>query len=302
MSEEKAAAGRVTATGLVNVDRLLVAVSNIDDATAAYTRMFGRAPSWHRINRTGGTEHVCFYLENMGLELVARCGPGIWGEHVVTHIEKKGEGIIALIFASDDLVSTVEKLRAHDLPVIVMPENQGIDEAGRHRMWRTGIVDTQATRDFGIMLAQTYRHRNDRNEAPLRDGVSADAAVSGLDHVVVMTSDADACKELFGDRLGIRLALDQSKPEWGMRQLFFRLAGITIEVCEPLDKSKVPEVDSLWGAVWTTSDIRAARTRMLAEGAEVSDVRRGRAKGTEVVTIRPPTGGVPTLLIGKSDT
>lgn len=43
-----------------------------------------------------------------------------------------------------------------------------------------------------------------------------------VDHLVLRTTSAAACIDLFGDQLGIRLALDQTVPEWGGRMLFFR--------------------------------------------------------------------------------
>jgi hypothetical protein len=116
-----------------------------------------------------------------------------------------------------------------------------------------------------------------------------------------MTPDADGCKRLFGGQFGIRLALDHSKPEWGVRQLFFRLGGVTIEVVQPLDKTKAPAKDFFWGMAWKAGNVATVRERLLREEADVSEVRIGRKKGTEVATIRKPTGGVPTLLVGEME-
>ena len=286
---------------LVAVDRIIVAVKDLDAAEAAYTRMFGRSPSWRRTDRTGGTSHVFYYLDNIGFELTAQSGPGIWGEHAASLVAKNGEGIIALALASDDMPAAAEVLSDRGLPTVVMPENEAFDENGALHHWRHGLIAAKATRGLTLLVSQSYAKRGERNPAPLREGVSEGEAISALDHVVVMTSDAEACKQIFGDQLGIRLALDHTKPEWGVRQLFFRLGGVTIEVVQSLDEAKAPKKDFLWGTAWKTKDINAVRTRMIAEGAEVSEVRKGRARGTEVATVRPPTGGIPTLLISKSD-
>lgn len=283
------------------MDRIVVAVKDLGAAEAAYTRMFGRVPSWRRTERSGGTKHVFYYLDNIGIELTAQSGPGIWGEHTANFIAENGEGIIALALASEDMPATAEVLIARGLPTVVMPENEAYDGNDALHHWRHGLIAGKAARDLTLFVAQSYARRGERNLAPLRDGVAEEAAISALDHVVVMTSDAEACKTLFGDQLGIRLALDHTKPEWGVRQLFFRLGGVTIEVVESLDKSKAPKKDFLWGTAWKAKDIEAVRARMIAEGAEVSEVRKGRAKGTHVATIRPPTGGIPTLLISKSE-
>jgi hypothetical protein len=44
--------------------------------------------------------------------------------------------------------------------------------------------------------------------------------------------------------------------------------------------------------------VAAARARLAAAGFEVSQVRRGQKRGTQVCTVRRETHGVSTLLIG----
>jgi hypothetical protein len=48
-----------------------------------------------------------------------------------------------------------------------------------------------------------------------------------VDHVVLRTADPDAALALYGSGLGIRLALDQAFD--GIRMLFFRTGGVTLE-------------------------------------------------------------------------
>ena len=59
-----------------------------------------------------------------------------------------------------------------------------------------------------------------------------------VDHLVLRTADAQACVDLFGGQLGIRLALDKTVPEWGGRMLFFRAGKLTLEVIDSGDKEK----------------------------------------------------------------
>lgn len=279
-------------------DRITMAVHDLAAAEAIYTRILGRHPSWRRTDRSGGTDHVHFDLDNLAIELVTPAGPGIWGQQVKTFLDARGEGILALFLRTDDVAVAARELTARGLKTIAMPEGEGLGSDGSTRRWRNTVMSREATRNMTIIVSETLKGIDERWPAPIREGVARDAAISALDHVVVMTSDGDACKKLFGDQFGIRLALDHSRPEWGVRQLFFRLGGVTLEVVEPLDKAKAPKVDFLWGMAWKTNDIRATRDRLIAEGAEVTEVARGRKKDTEVATIRPPTGGVPTLLIG----
>jgi catechol 2,3-dioxygenase-like lactoylglutathione lyase family enzyme len=181
---------------------------------------------------------------------------------------------------------------------LVAGEGEGI--AGLDFVVADAARATAALRDGGARgLAITFSE--DRAEetplAALRDGVLEAEAAYALDHVVVMTADAESCRQLFGERLGIRLALDQTRPEWGVRQLFFRLAGMTVEVVQSLDPAKQPKSDRYWGLAWKMRDIAAACERLKREGADVSEVRQGRKPGTKVATVRRDTEGVPTLLI-----
>ena len=62
------------------------------------------------------------------------------------------------------------------------------------------------------------------------DGASS-TGITAVDHIVLMSSDAEDCIRLFGDRgFGMRLALDRQVPEWGGRMLFFRCGKMTLEV------------------------------------------------------------------------
>ena len=55
-----------------------------------------------------------------------------------------------------------------------------------------------------------------------------------IDHVVVHTTDPARAIALWRDRPGFRLALDREFPERGLRLLFFRSGGITLEYASPL--------------------------------------------------------------------
>ena len=68
-----------------------------------------------------------------------------------------------------------------------------------------------------------------------------------VDHLVLRTRDAEACIALVTDRLGVRLALDKTVPEWGGRMLFFRTGHLTLEVIEA--EQEMPSRDRVWGIV-----------------------------------------------------
>ena len=122
-----------------------------------------------------------------------------------------------------------------------------------------------------------------------------ETGICAVDHLVLRTADADDCIRLFGEQLGMRLALDQMVPEWGGRMLFFRHGKMTLEVIQHLDDPV--EQDYFWGITYLCPDLQ--RTVDALDKLEVahSEIRDGRKPGTRVATVKSHTLGIPTLLI-----
>lgn len=126
------------------------------------------------------------------------------------------------------------------------------------------------------------------------------AAAIAIDHVVVNTSDVERAILLWRDRSGLRLALDREFPQRGLRLVFFRSGGITLEIAGVLGatpESGAP--DRFWGVAYRVPDLPACRERLLTSGVSVSEIRAGHKRGTIVATVRSHTAGVPTLLIAS---
>ena len=117
-----------------------------------------------------------------------------------------------------------------------------------------------------------------------------------VDHLVLRTGDAQACIDLFGGRLGIRLALDRLVPEWGGRMLFFRAGKLTLEVIAAEETTE----SSFWGIAYLCADIDKTRARLREANVSVTEIREGRKPGTRVATIKSRCLGIPTLLIGPA--
>lgn len=135
-----------------------------------------------------------------------------------------------------------------------------------------------------------------QRSAELRRRQSGDGPAGlWVDHVVLRSGDASACIELFGHRLGIRLALDQSVPAWGGRMLFFRVGKLTLEVIEA-ERERV-EQDYFWGIAYRCGSLARAAGELAGRGVSLSGIRAGRKAGTRVATVKSHTLGIPTLLL-----
>ncbi len=141
----------------------------------------------------------------------------------------------------------------------------------------------------GYRLQRSHHRENVYAETPTATGIYA------VDHVVLQTRDADACIRRFRDELGLRLALDQTVPEFGGRMLFFRQGKMTLEVIQHLER--IPPEDFLWGITYLCRDIEATVEALDQRGVAHSAVRAGRKPGTRVATVKSHCLDLPTLLI-----
>lgn len=285
-----------------SVNHIVLTVDDIDHAETVYSRLFGRTAPWHGDHAELAFNSVVFPFANVNLQLMGvRDGrqemPG--AEFVVDQLESHGEGLAALVFFTLDSEKAVDTLRERGIEVDDPIELYATDNVtGTVRRWKNVYLPASQTRGLHMVLTEVLSGETRLAVAPLSEGVDEKSAVSTLDHLVIRTCDPDAYIRLFRDRLGVRLALDQERPEWGVRQLFFRLDGVTLEVIQPLDPAKQPERDDFWGVAWKVPDVRAGVERMTHMGMQVSEVRKGRKPGTLVATVKSPTCHVPTLLIG----
>jgi catechol 2,3-dioxygenase-like lactoylglutathione lyase family enzyme len=280
------------------LDHVIVAVRDLDAATHAYARLFGRAPSWRGAHPGWGTANALFRVANGYLELIAAVGEGPFARELETRLERDGEGLVGMAFATDDADECAAELRARGLDAAEPRAQSGHErDTGAKRDWRNVFLPASATR--GVMLF-AIEHLSPPDALPLArlDGAPVAGAVEALDHVVVRSADPEATRAFYGDALGLRLALDRTFPERRVRLMFFRVGGVTVEIASALDAPvDAAAPDRLWGLAWRVPNADAARARLADLGFAVSPVRAGNKAGTRVCTVERGTCGVPTLLI-----
>ena len=287
---------------LHSLDHAVIAVRDLAAAAEGYAALLGRPPSWRGVHPGVGTANALFRLENTYLELLAPEGEGALGRRLADVLAEQGEGLVALAFGTDDAELCAQRLRAAGLAASDPSEGEGHDvESGARRRWRNAWLPPDATRGLWLFAIE---HLDAADALALREPAAApEAAVSALDHVVVASTDLEASRSLYGAGLGLRLALDRSFEARGLRMLFFRVGGVTVEVVGRLGELGVaPEPstrDRFGGLAWRVSDAEAARERLAAAGFDISEVRPGAKPGTRVCTVRRETWGVPTLLISS---
>ena len=284
---------------LTSLDHIVLAVRDLGHATGTYRSLLGREPSWRGRHPSYGTANTLFRLENTYLELLAPAGEGPLASHLRAWLDGHGEGPFALAFGTDDADAAAATLRARGVELPDPADGVGRDaRTGAERRWRNTFPPASATRGVTTIIIE---HRSPADALPAAVPIADDAAaVAACDHVVVQSTDAEASRALYGDVLGLRLALDRKFEDWGVRLMFFRTGHLTIEVAASLAQAEAAAVDRFWGISWRVPDLDATHARLVAAGFDVSEIRTGRRPGTRVATVRAETHGVATLIIGPA--
>lgn len=289
---------------ITRVDHIVVLVEDLSLATASYERLLGLSPSWRGDHPDMGTANALFRLANTYLELLAPVGAGALADGLRERLASQGEGPLALAFATDDAAATADALRTRGVDVPAPAEGHGRERtSGVERRWRSFLLPVSATNGVALMVIE---HLSPTDLLPMSVANAAEeSVVTAVDHVVVMTARGERAIATYGDKLGLRLALDRTFEERKMRLLFFRVGGLTVECAARIgaDSTLGPRLeggddDRFWGISYKVADVGAARARLVNGGFDVSEVRDGLKPGTAVCTIRGGTHGVATLVIG----
>ena len=272
------------------LDHLIVAVSDIDEAEKNYSKVFGADPVWKGAHEEYGTENALFNFNNTYFELLAAKGDGL-GAMLVNHtLQETGEGLIGIVFGTDNLKETHQKLSDKGFLLGDVSNGEGTNfKNNKTRKWQNLFLPPELTRGiFSFLIEHT------EGTLPIVDRFES-SMVNKLDHVVINTNDADGFINIYKDAFNIRLALDKFVDEWKSRMLFFRLNKTTIEVIEK--KNDEEPKDSLWGLSWEVDNIEEAHKRLEKAGVEITPIKKGIKENTMVATIKSHTHNVPTLLI-----
>lgn len=276
---------------ITGLDHVLIVCPSIDDGENAYTALLGREPDW-RSTDAGGSATMIYQLENTALEIMSPQGGGPLARRLHSMIDQDGAGLKSLVFASNDLGDARSTFDRRALKPDEIVGGESVDPfSGKARYWSRMRLDEQAT--HGVRIFALQRKLPD----PLTYKAAKSSAVSGLDHVVINTPNPDRAAALYGARLGLRLALDRSNPDWDMRLMFFRAGQLTIELAHKISAGVGNAPDKLWGLSWHVPDIEAAHERLIAANFAVTSIRAGRRPGTKVFTVRDGTLNVPTLVL-----
>ena len=273
-----------------SIDHLIIAVKDIHDAEENYRKIFGMEPVWKGEHKALGTANVIFNFKNTYFELLSANGDGLGAALVNGAIEEQGDGLIGVVFGTNNIEESFSTLKKSGYLVTEPTEGEGIDnKTQKIRKWKNLFLPPELTRGiFSFIIEHSEGELPSLNKYPK-------ATINKLDHLVINTNDANGFINIYKDVFNIRLALDKVIEHWKSRMLFFRVNKTTIEVIER--KNEDDSQDSLWGLAWEVESIEEAYKRLISEGVDVTPIKEGLKENTLVATIKSHTHNVPTLLI-----
>ena len=276
---------------ITGLDHLVLVCPEIQSGTAVYEKLLGRKADWLAPVEGGGAAAL-FRLGNTSLELLAPAGEGPLAERLAAIIEADGPGLTTLAFGSDSVTADHETFTRRGLaPGAIAAGRSTHAQTGALREWQSLRIPDDKAGGIKVFVVQP-------GEGALTPQPAAADAVTGLDHAVINTAAPDRALAFYGAKLGLRLAMDRTNPDWGVRLIFFRTGSLTIEIAQRLsDPEDTAKPDRFWGLTWAVADIEAARRRLTGAGFDVSEIRKGRKPGSHVFTVRNGTMNVPTLFI-----
>jgi len=277
-----------------HLDHLIVAVDDLEAAAKNYQTLFGMTPVWSGKHKELGTSNALFAFKNTYFELLSATGEGLGADLVNHYLNQSGEGLIGIVFATDDIKKAKSSLEEQGFNMPDISSGEGINSSDQQvRRWKNLFLPPELSRGlFSFIIEHT--------EGALPSPMSyAPSSPHSLDHVVINTNDADSFIDIYKDAFGIRLALDKTIEHWKKRMLFFRLSKTTIEVIE--EQNDQETADTLWGLAWNVASIEETHKRLLGEGVDITSIKKGIKDKTLVATINSHTHNVPTLLIEHLD-
>lgn len=277
-----------------HLDHLIVAVDDLEAAAKNYQTLFGMTPVWSGEHKELGTSNALFAFKNTYFELLSATGEGLGADLVNHYLNQSGEGLIGIVFATDDIKKVKSSLEEQGFNMPDISSGEGINSSDQQvRRWKNLFLPPELSRGLFSFIIE---HTEGALPSPMAYEPSSPHS---LDHVVINTNDADSFIDIYKDAFGIRLALDKTIEHWKKRMLFFRLSKTTIEVIE--EQNDQETADTLWGLAWNVASIEETHKRLLGEGVDITPIKKGIKDKTLVATINSHTHNVPTLLIEHLD-
>lgn len=258
-----------------SLDRISIATNDLERSKKTFSDFFDSLPAFEAIEENLGYKSLIYNFENTQLELISHLGKKENSELTNYLIKNPNGGLFGFSLQSENKEMFEQMKESPSIEVEEITDEKKITFLSN---------DLKQSKNFKLSL-------NHYDSPSIKKNIDSD--LFALDHLVITTNNGENIVNLYKEKLGIRLALDQMVEEWGGRMLFFRTGQATIEVID----NKAPGEDNFWGLAWKTKNIKKTCERLAKKNINVSEVRKGRKKDTLVATVKFDEIKIPTLLV-----
>ena len=275
---------------LTHFKSILITSENIEESHEQFNKLFGHDTS--DMCNDSDLKIYSHSLKNGSIELCENKNQKDIFYYSQLKKHNQDNGIQALSIISDDIFGDHKKFKQMNLNISDIEE---IDFNFRNRKnVKSRLFSLKKTNSSDLNLLIF-----DKDTSLSNKGNYEDDTISKFNQIIIYTPDAEYLRNLFTEKLGIRLALDKifNFGEKDIRMMFFRIGGVTLEVIENPDSKSL----SYGGVGWHSENISKCHKRLIDSNFELSEIRKGRKPGTVVATIRNAPLKMPTIIIGLDD-
>jgi predicted enzyme related to lactoylglutathione lyase len=123
-----------------------------------------------------------------------------------------------------------------------------------------------------------------------------DNGVEGLDHIVLMVSDADSAAAALADVFRLRPHVREMK---GGRYAFCKVGGTVLEIVGPAQpQPQAPTDGRIWGLTFTSGDLDRTVATLRANGMALPDPHPA-IQGGRIVSVPSQIGGMQVAFMGR---
>ena len=275
---------------LTHFKSILITSENIEESHEQFNKLFGHDTS--DICNDSDLKIYSHSLKNGSIELCENKNQKDIFYYSQLEKHNQDNGVQALSIISDDIFGDHKKFKQMNLNISDIEE---IDFNFRNRKnVKSKLFSLKKTNSSDLNLLIF-----DKDTSLSNKGNYEDDTISKFNQIIIYTPDVEYLRNLFTEKLGIRLALDKifNFGEKDIRMMFFRIGGVTLEVIENPDSKSL----SYGGVGWHSENISKCHKRLIDSNFELSEIRKGRKPGTVVATIRNAPLKMPTIIISLDD-
>ena len=107
---------------LERIDHVGIAVPDLAEAVASYTRLFGVEPSHREVVESDGVETVMFEVGESRIELLGAIGPD---SRIARFLERRGGGIHHVAYGVASVQETLDRLAAEGMRLLDTAPRRG---------------------------------------------------------------------------------------------------------------------------------------------------------------------------------